>query len=96
MKTKDVMFEYGGLWLHASRKYSLQWQKKGESLIPPVEAFHLQLVILRALTVARAVPRGTLMLGHVSTTPGMVKLKWTRSMLSKFIEIAPFRFPNLL
>lgn len=48
MKPKDK-FEYGGLWLHASEWHALNWRMKGDSLIPPVEDFHKQLMLARGV-----------------------------------------------
>jgi hypothetical protein len=44
-----MSFEYDGVWIHATDKYSIEWRIKGKNLIPPVEAFHTQLIILRYL-----------------------------------------------
>lgn len=48
MKPK-IHFEYGGLEVHISDKYSKAWRWKGKELIPPPEAFHFYLTIKRAL-----------------------------------------------
>jgi len=50
VEPKDA-FEYGGMWIHASDSYAKRWRCKGKMCIPPAEAFHLELIILRALKV---------------------------------------------
>jgi hypothetical protein len=44
-----MSFEYDGLWIHATEEYCKKWKMKGENLIPPVEGFHHQFIILRHL-----------------------------------------------
>jgi hypothetical protein len=43
------LFEYGGIWIHATDKYSQEWRKKVGRLIPPIEQFHRQFIIFSHL-----------------------------------------------
>lgn len=43
----ELVFEYGGEWIHATDSYAEEWRIKDVCWIPPVEAFHLQLIINR-------------------------------------------------
>ena len=40
-------FEYGGIYLHATDRHSVNWKNKYDEVIPPVEDFHKQMSIFR-------------------------------------------------
>lgn len=52
------LFEYGGLWLHATDKHAENWKRRVGLLIPPAEDFHLQLIICRQLGLESKVLEG--------------------------------------
>lgn len=52
-RSGNMSFEYDGFWIHATDRYSIEWKTKGENLIPPIEAFHHQLIILQYLEINR-------------------------------------------
>ena len=54
LKGKEL-YEYGGLWLHSTDNYAEEWRQKGRLLVPPIEAFHKQFIILKTLGLERHV-----------------------------------------
>ena len=51
-------FEYGGVWVHATDKFSRIWRQKGALLVPPVEEFHRQFAIFKQLGLERYMSGG--------------------------------------